>query len=107
MPQVSEALFRLVLHFSYHQKVAYDAPDLEIRDKTFGLVSPEAFELPSLSPLWTAAAYASFDIALDPKEKKKKEKAEKAEPADLKPVQEVEVKQSDKEPKNESGCVVS
>ena len=56
---------------SYHQKVAYDPPELEIKDKTFGLVSPEAFELPTMSPLWTAVAYASFDTALTDKEKKK------------------------------------
>ena len=56
---------------SYHQKVAYDPPELEIKDKTFGLVSPEAFELPAMSPLWTAVAYASFDTALTDKEKKK------------------------------------
>ena len=59
------------LSFSYHQKVAYDPPELEIKDKTFGLVSPEAFELPAMSPLWTAVAYASFDTALTDKEKKK------------------------------------
>ena len=51
--------------------MAYDPPELEIKDKTFGLVSPEAFELPTLSPLWTAVAYASFDTALTDKEKKK------------------------------------
>jgi hypothetical protein len=55
----------------YHQKVAYDAPELEVKDKTFGLVSPEKFELPEMASLWTSVAYASFDIALDPKEKKK------------------------------------
>ena len=51
--------------------MAYDPPELEIKDKTFGLVSPEAFELPTMSPLWTAVAYASFDTALTDKEKKK------------------------------------
>ena len=46
-----------------------------LSDKTFGLVSPEDYEWPSKSPLWTAVAYAAFDIALDPnsKEGKKKE----------------------------------
>lgn len=53
-----------VLHvYSYHEKVAYDPPDLEINDKTFGLVSPEPFELPNIAPLWTAAAYAAMDIS--------------------------------------------
>ena len=38
-------------------------------------VSAEAYEWPATSPLWTAVAYAAFDIALDPdsKEGKKKE----------------------------------
>ena len=64
---------------SYHQKVPYDPPELILSDKTFGLVSPEPYEWPSTSPLWTAVAYAAFDIALDPtavansKEAKKKE----------------------------------
>lgn len=59
----------------YHQKVPYDPPELVLSDKTFGLVSPEDYEWPSKSPLWTAVAYAAFDIALDPnsKEGKKKE----------------------------------
>jgi len=90
----------------YHQKVAYDPPELEIKDKTFGLVSPEAFELPTMSSLWTAVAYASFDTALTDKEKKKQKAAEKAE-GELKPVQEVPVKQSETDPKTDSGCVVS
>ena len=48
---------------SYHDKVPYDPPDLTIRDKTFGLVSPEAFVLVEMSPLWTAVAYAAFDVS--------------------------------------------
>jgi len=103
----------LCLLFSYHQKVAYDPPDLEIKDKTFGLVSPEEYSLPTTSSLWTPVAYAAFDIsgnATAQKSKKEKEKeAKEAEDAkkDLKPVKEVEVKQSDKDPQHESGCVVS
>ena len=58
--------------FSYHQKVPYDAPDLEIKDKTFGLVKPEEFDLPAISGLWTPVAYASFDISLNADEDKKK-----------------------------------
>ena len=48
---------------SYHEKVAYDPPELEIQEKTFGLVSPEPFEMPNTSPLWTANSYAAFDIS--------------------------------------------
>ncbi len=55
--------------------MAYDAADLEIKDKTFGLVSPEEYSLPVTSPLWTAVAYAAFDISENPlsddKDKKK------------------------------------
>ena len=61
--------------YSYHEKVPYDPPDLSIKDKTFGLVSPEPFSLPGMSPLWTAVAYAAFDIALDPNKKEKEKKA--------------------------------
>ena len=62
--------------FSYHQKVPYDPPDLEIKDKTFGLVSPEEYSLPPTAPLWTPVAYAAFDVALD-NDKAKSEKEKK------------------------------
>jgi len=96
----------------YHQKVPYDPPELVLSDKTFGLVSPEAYEWPETSPLWTAVAYAAFDIALDPnsKEGKKKEKADKKGDTDpLKPVKEVEIKDPENkdENKTETGCVIS
>lgn len=87
----------------------YDPPDLTIRDKTFGLVSPEQFVLVEMSPLWTAVAYAAFDVsnlAAAPPGSSKSPAAQKAE-GDLKPVKEVEIKHSDKDPKSESGCVVS
>lgn len=58
--------------FIYHQKVPYDAPDLEIKDKTFGLVSPESFEMPATSPLWTPVAYAAMDISENATEDKSK-----------------------------------
>ena len=94
--------------FSYHEKVPYDPPNLTISDKTFGLVSPEPFILVEMSNLWTAVAYAAFDVsnlaAAPPSSKSPA--AQKAE-GDLKPVKEVEIKHSDKDPKSESGCVVS
>ena len=65
-----------LLLFSYHQKVPYDPPDLEIKDKTFGLVSPEEYSLPPTAPLWTPVAYAAFDVALD-NDKAKSEKEKK------------------------------
>ena len=60
------------IFFSYHQKVPYDAPDLEIKDKTFGLVAPEEYSLPSTAPLWTPVAYAAFDVALNKDDEKNK-----------------------------------
>ena len=63
--------------FSYHQKVPYDPPELVLSDKTYGLVSPEPYEWPDRAPLWTAAAYAAFDVALDPDSKEGKAKAVK------------------------------
>ena len=63
------------LMVSYHQKVPYDPPDLEIKDKTFGLVAPEEYILPPTAPLWTPVAYAAFDVAMDAdKAKTEKEK---------------------------------
>jgi len=92
----------------YHQKVAYDPPDLSINDKTFGLVSPEMFELPKTAPLWTPVAYTAFDVAMNPDaaEGKKKKEAEKKDPK-VEPVHEKEIKQSDKDRDNESGCSIS
>jgi len=48
---------------------------LVLSDKTYGLVSPEPYEWPDRAPLWTAAAYAAFDVALDPDSKEGKAKA--------------------------------
>ena len=53
----------------------YDPPELVLSDKTYGLVSPEPYEWPDRAPLWTAAAYAAFDVALDPDSKEGKAKA--------------------------------
>ena len=64
----------LILNFSYHQKVPYDPPDLEVKDKTFGLVAPEEYALPTTAPLWTPVAYAAFDVAMEDKNEKEKKK---------------------------------
>ena len=69
------ANFLKLRFFSYHQKVPYDPPELVLSDKTYGLVSPEPYEWPERAPLWTAAAYAAFDVALDPDSKEGKAKA--------------------------------
>lgn len=87
----------------YHQKVAYDSPHLELR-ATYGLVSPEEYQNPSLNSLWTPEAYSKFDATKAPKPEKKKADEK---PPTLAPVKEKETPMSDKDPKNLSGCVVS
>ena len=52
----------------------YDPPDLEVKDKTFGLVAPEEYALPTTAPLWTPVAYAAFDVAMEDKNEKEKKK---------------------------------
>ena len=47
--------------FIYHQKVPYDPVQLPTNAATHGLVAPEVWEIPPVSPLWTAMAYAAFD----------------------------------------------
>lgn len=46
---------------SYHQKVPYDPPQLELR-ATYGLVSPDDYTLPPAAPLWSPVTYAAFDL---------------------------------------------
>jgi len=94
--------------FIYHQKVPYDPPDLEVKDKTFGLVAPEEYSLPPTAPLWTPVAYAAFDVAMDEdKAKTGKEKKKQPKDEEIKPVKEVEIKQSEKDPKDDSACIIS
>jgi len=91
--------------FIYHQKIPAEAPQLELK-ATYGLVKPEEFELPPLSPLWTPVTYAAFDLSKafpDPANSKAAQKAE----GDLTPVKEPPVHQTTQEPKNTSGCSVS
>ena len=73
-----------------------------------GLVSPEPWELPKTAPLWTPVAYTAFDVALNPKDEagSKKKDAGKKDPK-VEPVVEKEIKQSDKDRDNESGCTIS
>ncbi|KAL8620011.1 hypothetical protein ACOMHN_015293 [Nucella lapillus] len=87
----------------YHQKVAYDTPQLELR-ATYGLVSPEEYQPPAINPLWTPETYAKFDTARAPKPEKKKADEK---PPTLPSVKEKETPMSDKDPKNFSGCSVS
>ena len=45
--------------------------ELPLNAQTHGLVAPESYEIPTVSPLWTPMAYAAFDNSkLDEKVKK-------------------------------------
>lgn len=114
--------------FIYHQKVPPVAPDLELK-ATYGLVAPEEFTPSPRNAQWTADIYKAFDITKLPerpengkaengkaengkaengKEKEKSSgKKDKKEEGDIPPVKEVDVNQSNKDPKNFSGCTVS
>ncbi|KAG8193370.1 hypothetical protein JTE90_022998 [Oedothorax gibbosus] len=91
--------------FIFHQKVPAEPVPLEIK-ATYGLVSPEEFDLPQINSLWTPVAYAAFDSskssANDPASSKAAVKAE----GDLPPVKEVNVHQTAQDPKNSSGCIL-
>ena len=39
----------------------YDPVELPVNAQTHGLVAPEQYEIPQVSPLWTPMAYAAFD----------------------------------------------
>lgn len=94
--------------FIYHQKVPYDPPELPVNSQTHGLVAPEAWEIPPVSPLWTTMAYAAFDESkLVQDEKAKAKAAKKEDKTDLKPVKEVPITENEEGTKNESGCVLS
>jgi hypothetical protein len=106
-------------------QVPYDPVQLPTNELTHGLVAPEAWEIPVVSPLWTAMAYAAFDDSkLDQNvswslfdvylidsfyqdKDKGKSKAKKEEKGDLKPVKEVPIAENEEGSKNESGCTIS
>ncbi|XP_013781239.1 BRO1 domain-containing protein BROX-like [Limulus polyphemus] len=89
--------------FIFHQRVPYDPPELELK-ATYGLVSPEEFKLPTISPLWTPVTYAAFDVSqINPLDPANSNAAAKAE-GEIPPVQEVNVQPTSKDPKNTSGC---
>jgi hypothetical protein len=90
----------------YHQKVASDLPPLEMK-ATHGLVSPEEFKIPAISPLWSATAYSAFDLTktFDPKDPANSKAATKAE-GPLPPVDEKTTHQTNQDQKNSSGCLI-
>jgi len=92
--------------FIYHQKVPYDPVELPLNAQTHGLVAPETYEIPAVSPLWTPMAYAAFDSSKLDASKDKKAKNKKNE-GDLKPVKEVPITENEEGSKNETGCIIS
>uniref|UniRef100_A0A0K2SWJ9 BRO1 domain-containing protein n=1 Tax=Lepeophtheirus salmonis TaxID=72036 RepID=A0A0K2SWJ9_LEPSM len=86
----------------YHEKVPYDPIALEENAKAYGLVSPEPFVLPEFSPLWKGSTYAAIEVP-SVEDKKGKSKSEE----EIKPIKEVEIKNSEKDPINESGCIIA
>ena len=94
----------------FHQKVPDELIPLE-KKATHGLVAPEDFTMPPISPLWTQDAYDAFvlvpNVNFTDDKKGKKEKKEKDSPVEeLPPVQEKSWNEASKDPKNESGCVL-
>uniref|UniRef100_A0A914ZKY9 BRO1 domain-containing protein n=1 Tax=Parascaris univalens TaxID=6257 RepID=A0A914ZKY9_PARUN len=87
----------------YHQKVVEDCPCLEEK-ATYGLAKAEPFTLPSPHQDWNASVYASFNIA---KAKMPDFSKIKKSSRQLAPVHEEEVYETDREPANSSGCVLS
>ncbi|KAK0413817.1 hypothetical protein QR680_007007 [Steinernema hermaphroditum] len=89
--------------FIYHQKVPEVCPELDSK-ANFGLAKPEPFALPKLAEAWTTASYAAFDISkADMPDFSKLKKSSKDIPA----VKEEKIYQTDKDPSNSSGCVIS
>lgn len=89
----------------YHQKLPYDAPQLELK-ATYGLAAPEEFKNITLSTQWTKDVYDKMDAKMAPKEPDQKTNDKKKE-ENLQPVKEKETPMSEKDPGTFSGCVVS
>ncbi|XP_029643051.2 BRO1 domain-containing protein BROX [Octopus sinensis] len=88
----------------YHQKIPYDAPVIELK-ATYGLVTPEEFQPIPVNPIWTPAVYQKFVVPDTGVLENKKQEATKQE--ELPKVQEKEYPMSDKNAKNETGCLIS
>lgn len=88
---MSENLFN-----SYHHTIPGEIPPLDTK-ATFGLVSPIDFQMASPNLLWNSGVYQTLTGATSAKLDKE---------TDLPPVKEEAVHQSNKEPKNESGCIL-
>lgn len=88
--------------FIYHDPVPEVCPEL-IDNASFGLAKPEAYAFPKKSDAWTISAYQSFDIGrADTPDFGKAKKSKTKLPI----VKEEKVYQTDKDPRNESGCSI-
>ncbi|XP_066588369.1 BRO1 domain-containing protein BROX-like [Prorops nasuta] len=80
----------------YHQLVPAEVPTLFTK-ATFGLVSPIDFQMPQPNSIWHSGVYETF-IGISAATIGKEQ--------NLPPVKEQEIHQSNKDPKNESGCMI-
>ncbi|XP_058808931.1 BRO1 domain-containing protein BROX-like isoform X2 [Phymastichus coffea] len=80
----------------YHDPVPGEVPTLDTK-ATYGLVSPIDFKMPEPNSLWNLGIYKALTGGMTNAEVSGKEQ-------DLPPVKEEEIPQSNKDPKNESGC---
>lgn len=80
----------------YHHSVPQVVPVLDTK-ATYGLVSPIDFHMPVANSLWNLGIYKTLTGIGTPKVGKEQ---------DLPPVKEEEISQNNKEPKNESGCIL-
>ncbi|VDM49861.1 unnamed protein product [Toxocara canis] len=86
----------------YHEKIAEECPSLEMK-ATYGLVKAEPFTLPPPHKEWNATVYESFNIskASMPDFSKIKKSSKQ-----LTPVHEEKLYETDRDPTNDSGCVL-
>ncbi|KHJ79050.1 hypothetical protein OESDEN_21313 [Oesophagostomum dentatum] len=89
--------------FIYHQKVPEECPKLE-SDPGYGVAKPDPFQYPAPAEIWTPAVYSSFNLSkISMPDFSKIFKSKK----ELQLVNEEKIYQSEKDPNNSSGCVIS
>ncbi|VDL79871.1 unnamed protein product [Nippostrongylus brasiliensis] len=89
--------------FIYHQQVPDECPQLDA-NPNYGLAKSDPFDYPTPADCWTPAAYKSFDLGKATMPDFSKIKKGKKE---LKQVAEEKIYQTEKDPRNSSGCVIS
>lgn len=75
--------------FIYFQKVPEVVPEMDLK-ATYGLVQPEPYAVPDISPSWKPAIYAGFSVSKNVENSKKDKKPVKD--ADVVPVKEPDIK---------------